>query len=132
LEQGRGTAWHVWINARHGRGTAWARHAMCESAFRVPGGWGSPEFLDNRHMKVLSLSALRTCHLYPQETSLVLISFKGWVDPRVIVRPEGNGTGDLPACSAVPQPSAPTAYPDASNKLHDLFMDVAALYHFTM
>jgi len=48
------------------------------------------------------------------------------------VRPEGNGTGDLPACSAVPQPSAPTAYPDASNKLHDLFMDVAALYHFTM
>ena len=33
LEQGRGAAWHVWINARHGRGTAWARHAMCESAF---------------------------------------------------------------------------------------------------
>jgi hypothetical protein len=21
---------------RHGRGTAWARHGMCESAFRVP------------------------------------------------------------------------------------------------
>ena len=32
-EQGRGAAWHVWINARHGRGKAWARHAMCESAF---------------------------------------------------------------------------------------------------
>jgi len=26
LEQGRGAAWRVWINARHGRGTAWARH----------------------------------------------------------------------------------------------------------
>ena len=25
-EQGRGAAWHVWINARHGRGTAWKRH----------------------------------------------------------------------------------------------------------
>jgi hypothetical protein len=25
-EQGRGTAWHVWINARHCRETAWARH----------------------------------------------------------------------------------------------------------
>jgi hypothetical protein len=25
----------MWINARHGRGTAWARHAMCESAFRL-------------------------------------------------------------------------------------------------
>ena len=27
---------YVWINARHGRGTAWARHAMCESALLVP------------------------------------------------------------------------------------------------
>jgi hypothetical protein len=25
-EQGRGTARHMWINARHSRGTAWARH----------------------------------------------------------------------------------------------------------
>ena len=31
-ELGRGAAWHVWINARHGSGTAWARDAMCESA----------------------------------------------------------------------------------------------------
>jgi len=35
-EQGWDAAWHVWINARHGRGTEWARHAMCESAFIVP------------------------------------------------------------------------------------------------
>jgi hypothetical protein len=35
-EQGRGTAWHVWINAWHGRGIAWARHAMCESALTAP------------------------------------------------------------------------------------------------
>ena len=28
-EQGRGAAWHVWINARHGRGM------LCESAFKV-------------------------------------------------------------------------------------------------
>ena len=25
-EQDRGAAWHVWINARHDRGTVWARH----------------------------------------------------------------------------------------------------------
>ena len=25
-EKGRGAAWHVRINARHGRGTAWERH----------------------------------------------------------------------------------------------------------
>jgi hypothetical protein len=27
------------LAARHGRGTAWARHAMCESAFRQRGYW---------------------------------------------------------------------------------------------
>ena len=36
------------------------------------GPWGfqeveAPEFLDNRHMKVVRLSALRTGRLYPQE-----------------------------------------------------------------
>ena len=52
-EHGMGAAWQVWIRhgrtvnkmgkthskplaAGHGRGTAWARHAMCESALKVP------------------------------------------------------------------------------------------------
>jgi hypothetical protein len=47
------------------------------SHYRPGQAFGVPEFLDNRHMKVVRLSALRTGRLYPQKGFLVLISVRG-------------------------------------------------------
>jgi len=56
---------------------------------RVPGGWGSQISRQSVHEGGKIVIPTHRPPLPPQETFLVLISVKNWVDPKAIVRAEG-------------------------------------------
>jgi hypothetical protein len=89
-------------------------HYRPRQTVRVPGVWGSQISRQTEHGSSKVVSPRHRPPLLPGNIP-VLISVRGWVNLRAIVKNSngtiGNRTRDHPACGAVPQPTAPPCTP---------------------